>query len=482
MRWFESVIAWLFPALLVKGTPWAAEWERKERAAFIFGVRFMLPIIALAYVLHYFFYDMAMGLEPLQRWFWFRFSIAFASLAGLAFYLTPLAWQLHWYRLPAIGICAGFCIGQAYVALWHDPSAWVWCFLLVIGATMILRMTALNSFVFAALVILAQSLILAQAGVPVTYIVSGTLVTFSMVALIRSSYLSDVRNFLLNQENMLVQQKISDLNSDFAGRIRAFIPKVIAQRLQQQVDDEGRTVLEASLDVLAAKQLDIACLFSDIRGFTQDSRDLDKFIRHSVIPEMKVCSDAVERHMGIPRKVGDLVFAYFDSEYVKLNLLRAVAAGLEIARLNADMNATATMVNIRRYILISSGEAVVGNIGGLDSSVEITALGPPVNFLSRVDELTKEPALARLLRPGDILLCERSHRLLSELGLDVRYQRVDLPELGLVIRDFPGTQALYILRPDDKNYQGVMEPYNYIRSQENGRAESLRRQLDYVAS
>jgi class 3 adenylate cyclase len=470
MKWFETTIAWLFPALLVNGTPWAADWAEKERAAFVYGACFMFPIIAVAYVLHLIFYDMAMGLEPQDLWVKYRLGVALACMLGFAFYMSGLADRIRWYRLPAILICALFSILQAFVAHWHDPSVWIWCFLLVIGSTMILRMSALNSFAFAGAIVAVQTPILLDAGVPGTYIFSGSLFTMAMVALIRASYLAEVRNFLLNQENMAAEHKIAELNTEFAGRVRAFIPRVIAERLETYVDREGRTVLEASLDVLQARKKDIACLFSDIRGFTQDSRDLDKFIQQSVIPEMKVCSDAVERHLGIPRKVGDLVFAYFDSDYIKLNLLRAVAAGLEISRLNADMNATATAVNIRRYILISSGEAVVGNIGGLDSSVEITALGPPVNFLSRLDEQTKEPRLARLLRPGDIVLCERSHQLLSEIGLDTVFEHVDLHELGILIRDFPSSRSLYILHPDDNNYEAVMGPYTYIRAQENGHA------------
>jgi class 3 adenylate cyclase len=470
MKWFESVVAWLFPTILVSGTPWAGEWRTRDREAFVGLSRLVFPVLATGYILHYFFYDKAVGLEPLDHWLAFRVSIAALAMAGFVFYVTRLPERLKWYRAPAIfvyGVCA---IAQAYVAKIHGQEAWVFCFMFVIGFAIVLRMSALNSLLFAAGVLSVQAYILSTAGLSAANILSGTVVTIGMVALIRSSYLSELKNFLLYQQHAAAQQKITDLNTEFTARIRAFIPSVIAHRLRNYIDSEGRTVLAAALDVLEPRKRDVACLFSDIRGYTQSSNDLDKFISKSAMPEIKACSDAIERHSGIPRKVGDLLFAYFDDEYIKLNILRAVAAGLEMARLNADMNATSTEMNVRRYILVSSGEAVVGNLGGLDSSVEITALGPPVNFLSRLDELTKDERLSTVLEPADILLCERSANLLSELNLDLELIRLDLRQRNLSVRDFPDTESIYILRPNAKNFQAVMEPYNYVRSRESKHA------------
>jgi class 3 adenylate cyclase len=121
------------------------------------------------------------------------------------------------------------------------------------------------------------------------------------------------------------------------------------------------------------------------------------------------------------------------------------------------MNATSATVKIRRYILISSGEAMVGNFGGLDSSIEITALGSPVNFLSRVDELTKAPEIKSRIQHGDLILCAPTVNLLRELGAPLEFEELNLKDIGLTLRDFPETHLLYRLAPSDENYELLLE-------------------------
>jgi len=235
------------------------------------------------------------------------------------------------------------------------------------------------------------------------------------------------------------------------------------------------TILQAIDEVLRPREKEIACLFSDIRGFTQGSRDLQGFVNKGVIPDVKKCSDSIEAHGGIPRKVGDLVFAYFDDDVVHRNLIRAVAAGISIARLNEDLNSTLSAQKIRRYILITTGDAIVGNIGGLDSSIEITALGSPVNFLSRVDELTKSPQLMLILQPSDILLSEVAMAHLMEMNIRVESTKISLKSLGLSLRDFPKEETLYTIRATEANYDAIMGPYNYL---EQNKPSTNRKEVD----
>jgi class 3 adenylate cyclase len=213
---------------------------------------------------------------------------------------------------------------------------------------------------------------------------------------------------------------------------------------------------------LRPRKQNIACLFSDIRGFTEGSKDLDAFIRDSVLPNVKESTNAIEIYGGIPRKIGDLIFAYFDHKSTHLNLIRSILAGLEIARINEDQNADPSNPNIERYILISTGEAIVGNIGGFDSSVEITALGSPVNYLSRVDELTKHPKLRELLASSDLIICNTSLTLLHEIDVFPNVTSIDLSELGLSIRNFHEQTIIHTMRPTTENRQLFSDLYKRI--------------------
>jgi class 3 adenylate cyclase len=107
---------------------------------------------------------------------------------------------------------------------------------------------------------------------------------------------------------------------------------------------------------------------------------------------------------------------------------------------------------VRRYILISSGLAIVGNVGGVNSGVEITALGSPVNFLSRLDDATKAPGLAEKLEQGDILLCKQSAEILASALPSLPMQRVCLSKHNVQIRDFTEVDTIFILKPTDENF------------------------------
>jgi class 3 adenylate cyclase len=451
VNWFDSVIAWLFPNVLVEGTPWNQLWVEKERNTFLLGCWLFFPLVAIAYVAHYFFYDKPNDLQPLEFWLAFRLVIASGAVATLFLYATVAA---RWgaYRLPAIVMCWVMCQSQAYVALWHGLESWVFCYILILASVLMLRMSAVKSIIFVACTIATQAPVLIQAGIQSSYIFTGSVVTLAITLVIRSANLSEVRSFLLYQENIAAQKRIIELNLEFSERIRSFIPRVIAQRIDDCMEGMRMSVIEASIEVLSPKTKLVGCLFSDIRGYTQQSKELQAFIRDSVIPEVKACTDAIEDLRGIPRKVGDLIFAYFDDDDSEQNLLACVLAGMTVSRLNQDRNATANSKIIKRYVLISYGEALVGNLGGLDSSIEITALGSPVNFLSRVDELTKKIEISRTLRPGDLVLSEPAARLLRQLAPAVKQTQIDLFDLGLTIRDFAEVRYIFSVSPDDSNH------------------------------
>ena len=458
MKWFEATIAYLFPTILVDNTPWRTLWEEQQREQFLRVSRFLFPAVAAGYIVHFYVFDVPMGLEPIEFWFKFRMTIAGLALTAFVFYISPLT-RIRLYKLPAIVAYFAICYSQAKVATWYGKEAWFFFFLFVLATIMLLRMSSLKSAAYGLLVVSASAPLLTESGVPIENIVSGTLVTLGLAVVVRTSTLTEVRNFLLNQENTTNQRRMIEMNIEFADRIKSFIPRVIANRLTSLMDEHRLSIVEASVEALKAKRRDIACLFTDIRGFTQGSKDMDRFINESVMPEVNACSRKIEDLEGIPRKIGDLLFAYFDSSSIHLNILRAMLAGIEVARINESMNATSAAIRIRRYILISSGEAMVGNFGGLDSSIEITALGTPVNFLSRVDDLTKAEGISNMISHGDLILCERTVSIVEQLNVDLPFQRIDLKKLHLEVRDFPEADAIYKLTPTDDTYEFLLEVY-----------------------
>lgn len=452
MKWIDSWIAWLAPTALVEGTAWRAMWEESDRRAFINVARIFFPLVAVAYMAHFFFYDLPNELEPIQGWFRFRLTIVLMALFTTGFYFSSYA-DRPGTRVPAILSCWVMCQSQAFVVVVYGLESWVFCFVLIVGSVMVLRLSAALSLVFVLVTVATQAWVLLGNNFPTSYIFSGSVVTAVMAIIIRAPYLAEVKNFLLNQQNIAAQKQIIELNLEFSERIRSFIPLVIAKRLEQSIENSRKSVLEASIDVMAPQVKNVACLFSDIRGFTQGSKDLDQFVQGGVLPEVKACSDAIEANEGIPRKVGDLIFAYFDQSSQNSNLLLSAVAAMKIARLNQDMNRTLSSVTIKRYVLLSAGEAVVGNLGGAGSSIEITALGSPVNLLSRIDEATKAPRFSAILDQGDVIATSEFAEELERLVPGVESEVVDISGLGVELRDFPEVTKLVVVKPSDHNYQ-----------------------------
>jgi class 3 adenylate cyclase len=97
----------------------------------------------------------------------------------------------------------------------------------------------------------------------------------------------------------------------------------------------------------------------------------------------------------------------------------------------------------------------VGNLGGFDSSIEITALGNPVNFLSRVDEVTKHQRIIPLLTGNELILDDESASCITSVSRHIDVQRVDLQKMDVSIRDFEETSTLWILRNTQTNRSAV---------------------------
>jgi class 3 adenylate cyclase len=448
--WLDRIIAWVFPTIALEGTPWLQLWQANQRRDFIVRARLLYLIVGLAYVGHYLFFDRVMKLEPIEFWFQFRMSMLLLAWVTAGFYFVPALYGLRYYKLPAMIAGAVFCYFQARVLVWYEGSLYFYAFAFVIVATVALSFSIVQSIAYAALLIGSQwhSYLEANIGTPLLF--SATAITLIFIVFARTGYAAEVKYFKANQQNIENQRRIIELNIEFADRIRAFLPKEISSRLFRYVEEKRMTILQAIEEVLRPRQRDIACLFSDIRGFTRATQGKGEvFLDEGVIPNVKQCTYVVEGCGGIPRKIGDLLFAYFDQPDPRDNLARCLKAAIDVIQANNDFNEGRPGQDpINRYVLITSGEAVVGNLGGFDSSIEITALGNPVNFLSRIDEATKHPAIRQFITNRHVVMDERTAVELTNILDDFKPECLNLAEHGVRIRDFESVDRIFLYLVD----------------------------------
>ncbi len=276
-----------------------------------------------------------------------------------------------------------------------------------------------------------------------TLIYGSLIVSYFVIFLAGRIRLEEINSFVISQRQVETEKAMFEVQQELADQIKAFLPRKTSKDLRRLLSS-GHTVTQAINEVLAPQEKKVACLFSDIRGYTQLTKAL-KNIQASAMPNIKASTSIVEDFDGIPRVIGDLVFAYFEQQNSDhAYLINALMAGTEIIKFNRLHNASVDMaLRISRYVILDCGAAVCGNLGGLHSSREITALGAPVNRCSRIDILTKTDKLRALLGEDALVLSSSFVKILIGLGINIKLTKVNLAELDLQIRDFDDEQEVY---------------------------------------
>ena len=166
-------------------------------------------------------------------------------------------------------------------------------------------------------------------------------------------------------------------------------------------------------------EMQVAILFSDIRGFTSFSEALLPYdVIHELQRHLRMVQRAVERHGGVVTSyMGDGVMALFGLRDRRSPSLRAVQAAQEMLAQTDLRRHDLEQLYGRSYdvnVGLHYGAAIVGSLGGARSSV--TAIGDTVNMASRIEQANKEHGTrflmseATLAEVGDDVVVGRSFR------------------------------------------------------------------------
>jgi class 3 adenylate cyclase len=198
---------------------------------------------------------------------------------------------------------------------------------------------------------------------------------------------------------------IALVSGQIGVKARRLILENLAEQRQKEVITKvfGRyvsgPVAERLIDgdiALGGREKKITVLFSDIRDFTPMSEKLPPQVVVGLLNDyFDAMVGAVFAHDGILNKfIGDGMMAIFGApEAVGDEEERAVRAALEMRERLREFNrrqiAKETMVTLSIGIGITTGPAVIGNIGSLQR-MEYTAIGDTVNTASRLVGVSKE--------------------------------------------------------------------------------------------
>jgi adenylate cyclase len=175
-------------------------------------------------------------------------------------------------------------------------------------------------------------------------------------------------------------------------RLRRTLERYVSSAIVQEVLSQP----EDFQTLLQGRQLNVAVLFCDIRGFTTLSYNLPaQQLVAQLNRYLNAMVEAITRHSGtIDKFIGDAVMAEFGSPISQgeaTDAMNAIRAALAMRRALADLRQQWRMegrVAFYHGIGISYGEVIAGNIGSL-KRLEYTVIGDAVNVASRVEGLTK---------------------------------------------------------------------------------------------
>jgi adenylate cyclase len=210
--------------------------------------------------------------------------------------------------------------------------------------------------------------------------------------------------------------------------VRRYLPPELVDSLPENLDELK----------LRGKRQVITTLFADIRGFTSFSEDHSPETVVEVINRyFAMAAEAVRKYHGIVDKyLGDAVMAVFNTPLLETpdHAWNAVQAAWDLKQ------------TIRRYhdkvepelrmnfgVGICTGEAVVGNVGTLES-MDYTAIGDAVNVAKRLQENATGGQIVMSLSTWERLRDRVRVRRLPPVTLKGRRKTTEVFELeGLIV-------------------------------------------------
>jgi adenylate cyclase len=247
---------------------------------------------------------------------------------------------------------------------------------------------------------------------------------------------------------LVVMEDISD-----EKRLKSTMYRYMTQELAEEL-------LKLDDAKLGGDRKEVSILFSDIRGYTTLTENLEAEEVVSMLNEyFESMVEAVFTHKGtLDKYIGDAIMAVFGSPLpLEEHAWMAVKTSLEMRQRLRDFNARRHSENKPRIdigIGINSDVVISGNIGS-SKRMEFTAIGDGVNLGSRLESISKHYG-------SDIILSENTYKPCEQhvWARELDYIRVKGRNEPVAIYELTG------LRTDPVSGQklGVIEHYHKGRN------------------
>jgi adenylate cyclase len=219
-----------------------------------------------------------------------------------------------------------------------------------------------------------------------------------------------------------------------ARRVKGLFQRYVSPEVVDELLGRERVELGGEKRVMTV-------LFSDIRGFTNMSEDLDSTAVVALLNEFftPMTRLVLERGGTLDKYMGDAMMAFFGApleqpDHARRACEAALAMRAELRRLNEGWRQTWRIgdgkAGIGIGIGVNSGEMTVGNMGS-DAVFDYTVIGDAVNLGSRVEGLNKVYGTEALVTDATVAAAGEGFlfRRLDRVRVKGKSEAVELYEL-----------------------------------------------------
>ena len=222
--------------------------------------------------------------------------------------------------------------------------------------------------------------------------------------------------------------------------------RFLTQMLVAKFSD-SRTMEENLNVVLTPRVTRAAVMQADIRGYSKVAAQMSPQDMVVILQGYyKQVVDAAQNVAQV-KLIGDCIFLFIEEDAETPDSSPADLA-FDIAKILIDVTEAKNSLIIQNHgipmnfgIAIHYGEVVVGNLSS-DHCIDYTAIGTNVNFVARLEEMTKHSAISSVIGPNGLLISHeatkalKKHRAIAPMNLN-------LNELKVSVRSFNEVTSVY---------------------------------------
>lgn len=326
----------------------------------------------------------------LSNWMIFLIWVGYI-LVGITFFvevsIPVLFANIHpFFGISTLVIAMIWSVKRKYKPAYYFASAW---FFLLFGVNLFI-LTSLN-FIEANIITQFSQLV-------------GASIEAILLSLALGYRINDLRGKEENAQKEKLEQetKARAYQEKMTESFKRFVPEEFLKNLNK------KSILE--IERGDSIQTEMAILFSDIRGYTNFSENLDSKTLFKFLNEyLEKIETIIKKHDGfIDKFIGDAVMAIFP------NKEKSILASLEMILISNTIQVPDN-TKLEIGIGIHFGSLILGTLGS-KKRIDTTVIGDTVNLASRIEGLNKEYKTKILV----------SEEFKTELDIKFDYREIDL--------------------------------------------------------